>query len=196
MKTSEKTSHIPIILLTARAGSESKVEGLETGADDYIVKPFDARELLVRVKNLIEQRKKLRERFRGEVVLKPADIAITSADEKFLRKVMETVEKFMSDTEFETETLAQEVGMSRMQLHRKLQALTGHSTREFVRTLRLQRAAELLKKKAGTVSEICYEVGFNSLSHFADAFRKQYGRNPSDYAAVSNVGTSITPPLH
>ncbi len=184
LKTDERTSHIPVILLTARAGGESKVEGLETGADDYIIKPFDARELQVRVKNLIEQRRKLRERFRKEVTLQPKEIAITSMDEQFLQKAMAVVEQNLSDAEFSTDEFARRVAMSRSQLHRKLRGLTDQSTHEFIRTYRLKRAAQLLQHRAGTVSEICYDVGFNSLSHFAKAFREQFGQSPSEYAEV------------
>jgi DNA-binding response OmpR family regulator len=183
LKTDERTSHIPVILLTARAGGESKVEGLETGADDYIIKPFDARELQVRVKNLIEQRRKLRERFRKEITLQPKDIAITSMDEQFLKKSMDVVEQNLSDPEFSTEMFAKKVAMSRAQMNRKLRALTGQSTHEFIRAYRLMRAAQLLQHRAGTVSEICYDVGFNSLSHFAKAFREQFGQSPSEFAA-------------
>jgi DNA-binding response OmpR family regulator/nitrogen-specific signal transduction histidine kinase len=183
LKTDERTSHIPVILLTARAGGESKVEGLETGADDYIIKPFDARELQVRVKNLIEQRRKLRECFRKEITLQPKAIAITSMDEQFLQKAMAAVEQNLSDAEFSTDEFARQVAMSRSQLHRKLYALTGQSTHEFIRAYRLHRAAQLLQHRAGTVSEICYDVGYNSLSHFAKAFREQFGQSPSEFAA-------------
>jgi signal transduction histidine kinase/DNA-binding response OmpR family regulator len=182
LKTDERTSHIPVILLTARAGGESKVEGLETGADDYIIKPFDAHELQVRVKNLIEQRRRLRERFRKEMILEPKEFAVTSMDEQFLQKAMAVVEQNLSDAEFSTDEFARRVAMSRSQLHRKLHALTGQSTHEFIRTYRLKRAAQLLQHHAGTVSEICYDVGFNSLSHFAKAFREQFGQSPSEYA--------------
>lgn len=183
LKTDERTSHIPVILLTARAGGESKVEGLETGADDYIIKPFDARELQVRVKNLIEQRRKLRERFRKEIRLQPKDIAVTSMDEEFLQKVMNVIEENLSDPEFSTEEFAKKVALSRSQLHRKLRALTDYPTHEFIRMYRLKRAAQLLQHHAGTVTEICYDVGFNSLSHFAKAFRELFGQSPSEFAA-------------
>ncbi len=182
LKQDERTSHIPIILLTAKAGGESKIEGLETGADDYLIKPFDAKELLIRVRNLIEQRRRLRERFRGEVTLKPRDITITSVDERFLTRVMALVEEHMADSDFDTETFAKGVTMSRTQLHRKLKALTGQSPHEFIRTLRLGRAAQLLQKNSGNVSEVAYDVGFNNLSHFAKAFRKQFNQSPSEYA--------------
>ncbi|MFQ5797448.1 MAG: ATP-binding protein, partial [Bacteroidota bacterium] len=183
LKTDERTSHIPVILLTARASGESKVKGLETGADDYLTKPFDARELQIRVKNLIEERRKLRERFSREVTLQPRDIAVSSMDEQFLKRVMDVIEQRMSDPDFSTDTFTKKVGMSRMQLHRKLRALTDHSTGEFIRTMRLKRAAQLLKQHSGTVSEIAYEVGFNNLSYFARCFRDLFGQLPSDYAS-------------
>ena len=181
LKTDERTSHIPVILLTARASEQSKVDGLETGADDYLTKPFNVKELHVRIKNLIEQRKRLRERFSKEVVFQPKEIAVTSADEKFLNKVEEVFEKHIADPDFDTQAMAWQVGMSRMQLHRKLSALTNHAPREFIRIMRLRRAAQLLDQKAGNVTEIAYEVGFNSIPHFAKRFRELFGKSPSEY---------------
>ncbi|MFQ5639489.1 MAG: ATP-binding protein, partial [bacterium] len=183
LKTDEKTSHIPVILLTARASGESKVEGLETGADDYIIKPFDAKELQVRVKNLIQQRQKLRQRWSREITLQPKDVAITSTDEQFLLRATEVVDKYMSDPDFSTETFAHEIFMSRMQLNRKLQALTDQATGKFVRTMRLKRAAKLLEQKgSATIVEIAYEVGFSSPAYFAKCFKELFGQLPSDYA--------------
>jgi len=180
LKLDEKTSHIPIILLTAKAGTENRIEGLETGADDYLTKPFDARELLVRVKNLIDLRWKLRERFSVGQVLKPGDIAVTSIDDSFLQKAIAVVEKRMGDEEFGVEQFRNELGMSRTQLHRKLTALTNQSTSDFVRYMRLQRAKALLTQNAGTVSEIAYQVGFNSVAYFTKCFREQFGIVPSE----------------
>ncbi|MCK6622735.1 MAG: response regulator [Calditrichia bacterium] len=181
IKSDERTSHIPVILLTARASGESKIEGLETGADDYLTKPFDARELRVRVSNLIEQRRRLQERFRRELVIQPSEITVTSMDETFLKKVIAAVEAHIDDPAFETDDLAREAGVSRRHLNRKLRALTGQSVREFIRTLRLKRAAQLLQQKSGTVTEIAYEVGFQSIAHFAKIFREEYGVAPSEY---------------
>ncbi|MFQ5632659.1 MAG: response regulator, partial [bacterium] len=181
LKADERTSHIPVILLTAKSSGESKLEGLELGADDYLIKPFDSRELLVRVKNLIDQRRKLRKLFGKEIKLQPRDIAITSIDEKFLERAMAVVEEHISEAGFDVETFGRKVGMSRKHLHRKLKALTDQAPREFIRTLRLQRAAQLLEKHAGNVTEIAYEVGFNSLSHFARAFKEQFGVLPKDF---------------
>ena len=181
LKTDERTSHIPVILLTAKAGADQKIAGLETGADDYVTKPFDAKELLARVKNLIDQRRKLRERFAREVKLKPAEIAITSADERFLNKAMEVVEAHIPDHTFTAELFAKEMYLSQMQLHRKIKSLTNRSPWEFVRTIRLERASQLLRKQAGTIGEIAFEVGYSDPSHFADAFRKQFGVSPSEF---------------
>jgi DNA-binding response OmpR family regulator/two-component sensor histidine kinase len=185
LKTDERTSHIPVILLTARASAESRIAGLETGADDYIAKPFEARELQVRVKNLIEQRRKLRERFRKETAFQPHVMAVTSTDERFLQKAMTVVEARMSDEDFSVEIFGREVGMSRVQLHRKLRALTDHSASEFIRTLRLNRAAQLLAQRGGNVTEVAYQVGFNNLSYFAKCFHQQFGVSPSTYATGS-----------
>lgn len=190
LKMDERTSHIPVILLTARASAESRIAGLETGADDYIAKPFEARELQARVKNLIDQRRKLRERFRKEAVLQPHEVAVTSTDEKFLQKALAVVEARMSDEEFSIEIFSREIGMSRVQLHRKLRALTGHSAGEFIRILRLNRAAQLLVQHGGNVTEVAYEVGFNNLSYFAKCFHQQFGVNPHTYAAGAHKSGS------
>jgi signal transduction histidine kinase/ligand-binding sensor domain-containing protein/DNA-binding response OmpR family regulator len=183
LKTDHRTSHIPVILLTARAAGEDKIGGLETGADDYIIKPFDARELQVRVKNLIEQRRKLRERFRKEGILQPQEVAVTPTDQKFLQKVLEIVESHISDERFSVETFGKEIGMSRTLLYRKLQALTDYSPNEFIRSLRLNHAAQLLAKHGGNVTEIAFQVGFNNLSYFARCFQRQFGVSPSRYAS-------------
>jgi len=183
IKTDERTSHIPVILLTAKAAGESKIEGLETGADDYLTKPFDKQELLVRLNNLIKQRKQLREKFRKEITVQPGDITVTSIDEQLLQRAINSVENHISDPKFDTTAMSREVGVSRALLHQKLKALTGHSTGEFIRTLRLKRAAQLLKQRTGNVSEIAYDVGFQSLSYFAKTFRTQFGKTPSQYVS-------------
>lgn len=181
LKTDQRTSHIPVILLTARAGQEDKLEGLETGADDYLTKPFDARELQIRVKNLIEQRQRLRERFSREITVQPKDITVTSIDEKFLQQALDTVEANISDSDFQIDQFCHAIGMSRSTLNRKLRALTGLSTNGFIRTLRLKRAAQLLEQKSATIVEIAYEVGFNNPSYFAECFRQQFGKPPSEW---------------
>jgi DNA-binding response OmpR family regulator len=180
LKLDEKTSHIPVILLTAKAGMESKLEGLETGADDYLTKPFETRELLARVKNLIVQRRKLRERFIVGQVVKPGEITVTSVDDAFLRRVLSIVEERMGDESFGVEDLARAATMSRSQLHRKLTALTNHSPTVFIRSMRLHRAMEMLKKNAGTVSDVAYAVGFGGVSYFSKCFQEQFGVLPSE----------------
>jgi len=188
LKIDERTSHIPVILLTARAGMESKIEGLETGADDYITKPFDARELLVRINNLLELRQKLRERFIKDaeqiglstlIDLPEADIS--SMEQKFLQKAIGIVNTNLSDPEFSVKIFCAEMAMSNMQLHRKLVAVTGQTANRFIRSYRLNHAAKLLEKSTGNVTEIAYEVGFNNLSWFAKCFQEQFGMSPSEY---------------
>ncbi len=183
LKQEKKTDHIPLIMLTAKASGESKIEGLETGADDYIVKPFEATELLVRIKNLIEGRKKLRERFSREITLQPASITITSMDEKLLQHVMKIMEEHISDSNFGVEAFCKEAGMSRMQLHRKLKALTDQSPGDFIRIMRLKRAVELLTNQAGSIAEVAFMVGFNDPSYFTKCFQKQFGKTPSEFVA-------------
>ncbi|MFZ0454080.1 MAG: ATP-binding protein, partial [Ignavibacteriaceae bacterium] len=172
IKTDERTSHIPVILLTAKSSVDDKLEGLETGADDYLTKPFNISELQVRVSNLIEQRRKLRERFRREILLEPKDIAVTSADEKFLYRISNIIEKHIADYNFTVDNFSREAGMSRMQLHRKLNAVTGQAAGDFIRNFRLKRAANLLKGRHGNIGEIAYDVGFNNPSYFSECFKK------------------------
>ncbi len=180
LKNDVRTSHIPVILLTARAGTESKIEGLETGADDFVTKPFDSKELMARMRNLIEQRRLLRAKFSAGVVLKPGEVAVTSLDDTFLKRVMDTVEKRMGDESFGVEEIAHEVALSRRHLDRKLAGLTNLSAAEFVRHMRLQRARELLEKNAATVAEIAFQVGFGSPSYFTTCFRERFGCLPSE----------------
>ncbi len=181
LKEDQKTSHIPVILLTALASQASKVEGIETGADDYIIKPFDREELTARVKNLIHQRQLLRKKYSRQLTLEPKLLAITSTDERFLEGIMEIVEERMDDSTFSVEDLAREIGMSRTQLFRKMRALINQSPQDFIRDFRLKRAAQLLKNKVGSVSEIAYQVGFNNLSYFTKRFKELFGNKPSEY---------------
>jgi signal transduction histidine kinase/DNA-binding response OmpR family regulator len=190
IKSDERTSHIPVILLTSKAETNSRLMGLETGADDYLTKPFNSSELLSRIKNLIDQRKKLREKFSKEITLEPKDIAVTSTDEKFLARVLEVVEKNVSNENFSAEDFAQNVGMSKTHLNRKLNALTDASANEFIRTYRLKKAARLLSGRSGNISEIAYEVGFSNPSYFAESFKKLFGYSPSEYLQKQNSPVS------
>jgi signal transduction histidine kinase/DNA-binding response OmpR family regulator len=180
LKKDERTSHIPVILLTAKAGLQHKIEGLKTGADDYLTKPFDAPELLTRMANLITQRRLLRKKFAGQIILKPSEVTVESADDRFLQKVMQAIEQNLGEEEFSVEKLAEAVAMSRSQLHRKLQALLDKSPSDLLRQTRLFRAQELLQKKAGTPSEIGYLVGFSSHTYFSKAFKDEFGISPSE----------------
>ena len=181
LKTDDKTSHIPVILLTAKVERDDKLEGLETGADAYLTKPFDARELQTRVKNLIALRSKLREKFRRRMILQPGEIEIDSIDAAFLEKAVAIVEKNLQAESFSVENLARQIGMSRMQLHRKLRALTNQSASHFICAIRVQRAAELIKKDAATITEIAYMVGFNSHPYFSKCFQEHFGMTPTEY---------------
>jgi signal transduction histidine kinase/ligand-binding sensor domain-containing protein/DNA-binding response OmpR family regulator len=181
LKTDAHTSHIPVILLTARADIDSKIHGLETGADDYLIKPFNETELHVRVNNLIQQRQKLRLRFSRDILTPMKDIAVTSTDERFLQRAVDLITQHMSDTEFNLALLCKHIGLSRSQLHRKLKAIVNLSTTEFIRTIRLRRAAELLKSRFGNIAEIAYEVGFSNPAYFSNCFLKQFGILPSEY---------------
>ncbi|HEX6889627.1 MAG TPA: two-component regulator propeller domain-containing protein [Chryseolinea sp.] len=182
IKTNERTSHVPVILLTAKADRESRLLGLETGADDYLAKPFDVEELKVIVRKRIEERRKMRERFSKEITLEPRQIAITSFDEKFLTKVLDIIEKYIADENFSIDQLSREVGYSNMHFYRKIKSLTGETPSQFLRTIRLKRAAELLKKKSDNVTQIAYSVGFASVSYFNKSFKEQFGVTPGQYA--------------
>ncbi|MCB0274956.1 MAG: response regulator [Calditrichaeota bacterium] len=181
LKGDHKTSHIPIILLTARAGEESKLTGLETGADDYLVKPFNPRELRTRVRNLIEQRRYLRERFRKEGWLVPEDLPVTSVEQTFLKKLRTVLDQHLTDENFGIEVLCEELAMSQRQVQRKIRATTGESPTDLIRSARLERARYLLEQQTGTVSEIAFEVGFNNLSYFSRCFRQRFGVTPSQF---------------
>ncbi|MCM4150151.1 hypothetical protein DHD05_00990 [Arenibacter sp. N53] len=182
LKTHLNTSHIPVIMLTAKAGMDNKIEGLETGADDYLTKPFDGKELLVRIKNLINQRQKLRELFTNkEVQIDPKKVTVTSIDQKFLEDVLSLLEQKFADSSFGVPQMQGALAMSKTQLHRKLKALTNEAPGELLRNFRLKRAAQLLLQKADSVTQIAYRVGFNNLSYFAKCFKELYGVPPSAY---------------
>jgi signal transduction histidine kinase/AraC-like DNA-binding protein len=181
IKTDERTSHIPVILLTAKASGESKIEGLETGADDYIMKPFDAKELKVRIKNLIDQRKKLREHFLQEGIFNLDNKNIISVDKKFLEKAVKIINEHLSDSLFGVESFASKIALSRVTLHKKLIALIGEPPGNLIKRIRLSKAAKLIENKTGNISEIALEVGFNNPAYFSECFKKQFGVTPSQY---------------
>ena len=186
LNNDERTSHIPIILLTGYSSRESKIAGLEKGADAYLTKPFNIDELDAQIANLIESRKKLKEKYSRQILLEPTKTVIPDIDAKFLERVIQMIEKHISDEKFKAETLSKEIGMSRMQLYRKIRGLTGQTVHEFIRTIRLKRAVQLLKEKRMTITEVAYEVGFNDLTYFARCFRKQYQKSPSEFISTRN----------
>ena len=181
LKTDERTSHIPVILLTAKAASSDKIEGFEIGADDYIMKPFEPNELKARVKNLIEQRKRIHEHIRKLGIIELEQASITSIDKKFLQKAFDIINQNMSDTTFGLESFAELLSISRSVLHRKITSLTGESPGELIRRIRLKRASQLIEQNFGNMSEISLEVGFSNPSQFARSFQKQFGISPSLY---------------
>lgn len=182
IKQDERTSHIPVVLLTARNESGSKLDSYRMGADDYLTKPFSAEELLVRIDNLIAQRRKLSERFRQKVLVEPTPKQHASLDEKFLFSLRDAVESQLSDPDFGVDQLAAAACLSRTQLFRKLHALTNLSPSDFIRDLRLKHAAELIVSKADTITQIGYRVGFRDQSYFAKCFKKRFGVAPSAYS--------------
>lgn len=182
IKSNELTSFIPVILLTAQTASETHLEALKSTADSFLTKPFNHEIVKATVSQLIAERKKLQQRYSQELILKPVDIVINSVDEKFLQKLQVILDTQLANAEFTAEEFAGQIGMSRMQLHRKLKSLLGVSATEFIRNERLKNAAELLKKGNGNISEIAYSVGFNDISYFSKCFKEEYGCTPTEYA--------------
>lgn len=175
------TSHIPVVLLTARTSMVYKIDGLETGADDYITKPFSMQLLKVRIKNLIHIRTTLREKFGKTFDLAPSAVTVTSLDEEFLQHILDIVEQHLDDNDFSIDCLAKKMTMSRMQLYRKVKALTNEAPNTLIRTIRLKRAAQLLATHQYNISEVAYKVGFSDLKYFRERFKEQFGVIPSAY---------------
>lgn len=190
IKNNEKTSHIPVILLTAKTMPENELSGLDAGADDYIKKPFNPTILIARVRRLLESRKKLKEYYSRKVTLQPTNVEITSYDEKFLQKAMAYIEANLLNPELSTESLGLELGMSHSTLYRKIKALTGQSINGFIRSIRLKRAAQLLESGEFTVAEVAFETGFSEVKYFRTYFKEQFGCLPSEYARLKNTTRS------
>ncbi len=182
LKADVRTSHIPIIMLTARTADEQRIEGFDAGADEYVSKPFNFEILHSRINNLITRRNVFEKSFHKYIDIKVADVEITSLDEKLIRKAIEVVEQNMAESDFSVERFSRELGMSRVHLYKKLLSITGKSPLEFIRTIRLQRAAQLLLKSQLTVSEVAYQVGFNNPKYFSKYFKDEFNVLPSAYA--------------
>jgi signal transduction histidine kinase/ligand-binding sensor domain-containing protein/DNA-binding response OmpR family regulator len=181
IKSDPRTSHIPVILLTAMGGEEIELEGFRAGINDYLTKPFTFEILASRIRNMLNLREQLRRKFQQQVEIKPADIAVTSVDEEFLDRAFGAVEKNMDNPEYGVEQLSADLFMGRAVLYKKILALTGKTPIEFIRTMRLKRAAQLLRQSQKTISEIAYEAGFNSPKIFAKHFKEEFGTTPSQY---------------
>lgn len=183
LKHNQNISHIPVIMLTAKSGIQDRVDGLSLGADAYISKPFHIEEVEMQISNLIANRQRLRGKYSGMQEQKESveTVEMDNADEKLMERVMEVINKNMNNADLSMDQLAQEVGLSRTHLHRKIKELTGVSPGDFVRSIRLREAARLLKERQGFVSQIAYSTGFNSPSVFSSAFKKAYGLSPSEY---------------
>jgi len=182
LKSNEKTSHVPVVMLTAKADTDSRIAGLETRADAYLSKPFDQRELLATIENLIALRRQLQDKYNQGNIWQADNNSIPSMEQVFLEKIKRSVEAHLDDEQYSVDQLGDEIGMSRVQLHRKLKGLTNQSPGELIRVFRLQRAFHLLKNKACTVSEVAYMVGFSNPNSFSTSFSKHFGFAPSEAA--------------
>ena len=182
IKSDPMTSHIPVILLTAKGNTTAQIDGLEAGADAYLAKPFDPELLMARMRNLLQAHERLQKHFQqGGVHVALKELDISHLDQQFLEKCMDLIERHLADPEYSVEQLGKALFMSRMQLYRKIKALTGSSPNHFIRSIRLSRAAQLLEK-GFSVAEVTYQVGFQDLKYFRESFRKQFGVNPSEFS--------------
>ena len=181
IKTDIRTSHIPVILLTARTAVTFKYEGLETGADEYITKPFSARYLLLRVKNIVKQRNLLKSHFQMETLFYSGNVQLESFDEKLLKKAVEYISENISDSKVNVNKLSKHLGLSRVHFYRKIKALTNMTAVEFIRSVKLTRAAYLIKQNKLTIKEVRNMTGFEDPDYFREAFKRQFGVAPTDY---------------
>lgn len=178
LKNTELTSHIPIVLLTAKSDNNFETKGLRSGADEYLTKPFNPTIFKLKLKNILGARNKIQQKYSSGNILKLKEIAYTSIDEKFISRVQEILDQYLCDSNFTAEKFSEMLGMSRMQLHRKLNAITGHSTTSFIRSERLKLAVKLLDKSGITVSEVAYATGFNTPSYFIKCYKEVFGTTP------------------
>jgi YesN/AraC family two-component response regulator len=181
VKNDLRTSHIPLILLTAHQAQEQQLRGLETGADDYVTKPFNFEILLLRIYKMLELRSYRQEKFKKQMNIEPADITITPLDEQLIQHAIKMVEENIGDSAFSVERLSSELAISRVHLYKKMISLTGKSPIEFIRIIRLKRAAQLLRESQLQVSEIAYQVGFNNPKIFSKYFKEEFDILPSQY---------------
>lgn len=182
MKSNIQTSHIPIILLTAKVDRDTKFEGIETGADDYIPKPFDVDYLKIRIKNLLQSREILRKRFQNSLDFKPSSVTVTSLDEKFLKTLISELDAGIPDADFSISSLELKMGMSHANFYRKIKSLTGQSGQELLLSMRMKRAHQIMSENPGIrVAEIAYMVGFQNPNYFGKCFKKKFGLTPTEF---------------
>jgi signal transduction histidine kinase/ligand-binding sensor domain-containing protein/DNA-binding response OmpR family regulator len=182
VKENIRTSHIPVILLTSRSSLIFKLEGLESGADDYISKPFNVNEFKLRIKNILSSISRLKEKTNSMDILHPDDIVLSSLDEKLYMKALQIIENNISNNEFDTLMFCEELGVSRSDLFRKVKAWTDFTPKEFVRHVRLKKSAQLLEQGKMNISQICYKVGFKNPKYFSKSFREKFEKSPTEYA--------------
>jgi YesN/AraC family two-component response regulator len=182
LKSAQLTSHIPVVLISAHDAIDCQLKALEAGADEYVIKPFNASDLKTRVKSLLESNRKSSSGFHQEITLQTRELALNQADAQFLRRVIAAAEQKASDFEFDIDVLAQSVGVSRRQLFRKLKAVTNITPNALIRSLRLRRASQLLLESEMTITEITFAVGFLDVKYFRTLFKGQFGVLPSEYA--------------
>lgn len=181
LKTEERTNHIPVIMLTAMASQAQQLDGLEAGADVYLTKPFSIQVLELSIRNLLQGREGLKQKYIRQIMLTPRKVEVVSPDENFLNKLMLLVEEKMEDPDFNVSSLVEDIGMSQTVLYKKIKALTGLSITDFIKSQRLKRAAQLLSENKLNIADVAYSVGFNDRKYFSKEFRKQFGVAPSDY---------------
>jgi DNA-binding response OmpR family regulator len=187
VKSNIETSHIPLILLTAKVDLETKYEGIETGADDYIPKPFEMEYLFIRIKNLLDSREKLRKLFQKGNILEPSAVTVTSVDEKFLSSLLKAIDEGIPDSEFSITTLESKMAMSHAKFYRKIKSLTGQSGQELLLSMRMKRAHQILSEKKGfQVAEVAYMTGFTNPKYFSKCFKETYGYAPSELIKLNN----------
>lgn len=183
-KENIETSHIPFILLTAKATEDARNEAISVGADDYVIKPFSLSYLDLRIKNLYDNQARLQKYFSSQLVLQPSEVQFTSAGKEFLRQVVDLVEESIYTSDFNVQKMSRKLGMSQSAFYKKIKSLTGMSINEFVRSIRLKRAAQLLSAGQHNITEAATEVGYSDMKHFREFFKKQFGKTPSEFMAT------------
>ena len=181
LKNDIDTSHIPVILLTAKEAMETKIEGIESGADVYLSKPISLRLLTGAIKNIFEQREKLKERYHKDAFIQARELVISTRDKDFMELLLTIVESQMSNPELDVELLCRETGMSKTKLNQKIKNITGQSIAEFVRAFRLKKAVQIMTNEDVLLSEVTFRTGFTDASHFSRLFKKEFGKTPSQF---------------